>query len=492
MVRNIAIINYNTPELVEAAILSVRKHGGESWPVYVMDNSDCRPFTKKMAGVTRIDNTNGQVVDFDAELAKFPDKDYKMGCIHGGNFGSARHIMSVQALWDLIPDGFMLLDSDILIKDDVEFMFREDLCTVGHIQSWLQAGNRGQVDRLVPMVLWINVPLCKAGGARFFDPARAWALHGGGSNNRMNWYDTGASFLEDIKTKKPACHGMAIDIRPLMEHYQGASWIKPGRDGQLEWLNQHRDLWAPSDDYVLGDPDWKRPANRGVKIYISAHGPFRQIVDNSVYEVLDSRIGGDVCNGVCGSFYSEALQLHRLSERSKLPQVVGSCGYRKYFFWQNDVPSLLPLLRKHRCLVSQNVELDQSMRSHYQNIVGNVEDLDIATEAVAALYPDFLPAWQKALASHVLHPASMFVMYSGSFREMMAMVWSVIEKYLSVTGTDIDARIREHAQAYHLGFSTVSYQRRIGGQLCERLISAWIDWKWPEAKEIPIVVYPKS
>ena len=31
--RNVLIVNFNTPEMVEAAILSLRKHGGEEYEV---------------------------------------------------------------------------------------------------------------------------------------------------------------------------------------------------------------------------------------------------------------------------------------------------------------------------------------------------------------------------------------------------------------------------------------------------------------------------
>ena len=69
--KTIAIINYNTPELTEAAIMSIRKHGGEDYRVVIFDNSNARPFTKKMRGVEVIDNTEGQVINFDKELEKF-------------------------------------------------------------------------------------------------------------------------------------------------------------------------------------------------------------------------------------------------------------------------------------------------------------------------------------------------------------------------------------------------------------------------------------
>ena len=75
--RQVAIIHYNTPELTEAAILSLRKHGGEDYEITIFDNSapavdqktgeryEARPFTAEMNGVKVIDNTKGQIIDFE-------------------------------------------------------------------------------------------------------------------------------------------------------------------------------------------------------------------------------------------------------------------------------------------------------------------------------------------------------------------------------------------------------------------------------------------
>ena len=38
--KEIAIVHYNTPELTEAAILSVRKHCQENYHFTIFDNSD--------------------------------------------------------------------------------------------------------------------------------------------------------------------------------------------------------------------------------------------------------------------------------------------------------------------------------------------------------------------------------------------------------------------------------------------------------------------
>ena len=50
MKKSIGIIHYNTPELTETCILSIRKVGCD-WPITVLDNSDARPFSEWMKGV---------------------------------------------------------------------------------------------------------------------------------------------------------------------------------------------------------------------------------------------------------------------------------------------------------------------------------------------------------------------------------------------------------------------------------------------------------
>lgn len=251
--KQVAIIHYNTPELTEAAILSLRKHGGEEYEITVFDNSapaidqktgeryEARPFTADMKGVTVIDNTKGQVIDFEKELAKYPDKSPEIGCVKSCVYGSDKHMMTVQYLMDhVLTDGFLLMDSDILIRQSIDHLFQYDQCAVGHV---IGSSGPNNYQRLAPMLLWINSKMCKEGGAVFFDPDRSWALNPGGYSNKKNGWDTGAALLQDIVTKKPQCHGKKIDIRPLMFHFGSGSWYKNEVGRQQQWLQEHRDLW---------------------------------------------------------------------------------------------------------------------------------------------------------------------------------------------------------------------------------------------------------
>lgn len=242
MKQTIAIINFNTPELTEACILSIRKHGGRNYRVVVFDNSDKRPFCVQMQGVEVIDNTCGQVINFEAMLAAFPDRDASIGCAKGCDYGSTKHMMTVQKLWELLPDGFVLVESDILLKRDIEEFFDPTHSVYGYHQK-AQPHNPFGIGRMLPMLCWMNVPLLTKYGAKYFDPKRTYGLLPGGRQNRNNWYDTGAVLLEDIIKNRPNLVGRHIDIREFVEHFGSGSWKNNNLKTQAEWLKQHRNLW---------------------------------------------------------------------------------------------------------------------------------------------------------------------------------------------------------------------------------------------------------
>ena len=254
--KTIAIIHFNTPELTEAGIKSLRKHGGEDYRVIVFDNSatltlpdgkviQARPFTAKMDGVEVIDNTRGQVIDFDKFLAEYPDRNPSVGIYKSSVWGSAKHIVTVQKLWELLPEGFVLMESDILLKKPIDEFFREEYSFVGFVQQH-QKGNPFDVPRIMPMLCWMNVPMLTREGARYFDPDRCWGLKAD-RNDRGNWMDTGACLLDEVLTKRPRLKGLNVDIRLFAEHYGGGSWKQDNLNAQMAWINSHRQLWAVND-----------------------------------------------------------------------------------------------------------------------------------------------------------------------------------------------------------------------------------------------------
>ncbi len=252
--RVVAIVHYNTPELTRACIGSLIYNGGveNRLRIVVFDNSDSKPFDDA-SGVTVIDNTQGQVIDFDAELAKFPERDRSIGCAKGCDFGSVKHMMTVQKLWELIPQGFVLMESDIMITKPIAGFWRPEYSFVGYAQK-AQPHNPFNIGRVLPMLCYMNVPLLTKYGARYYDPERTYGLLSGGRQNRNNWYDTGAVMLEDILAKRPHLKGLHEDIRPYVVHYGSASWQKNDEKAHRQWIEANHHIF-PSEERIKETTD---------------------------------------------------------------------------------------------------------------------------------------------------------------------------------------------------------------------------------------------
>ena len=222
----VCIVNYNTQRLTECAIRSLWKHTPEA-RVVVFDNSDQNPFVAPLGNVEVIDNTNGQVIDFDTELAKYPNKEYSLR--NRSNFGSAKHTMSIDWLMDYCKDGFMLADSDVLFRKDITPLVLHHRAAVGETQV------KDGIMLLRPMLCWINVPMLKEYGIRYFNGQKMWALSGIYPENR---YDTGAWFYEElVRHRLSFCD---TDTSPYILHFGHGSW--KDKDPE-EWLNDNKELW---------------------------------------------------------------------------------------------------------------------------------------------------------------------------------------------------------------------------------------------------------
>jgi D-methionine transport system ATP-binding protein len=53
---------------------------------------------------------------------------------------------------------------------------------------------------------------------------------------------------------------------------------------------------------------------------------------------------------------------------------------------------------------------------------------------------------------------------------------------------DIDKRIDDDPEGYHTECLGRKYAYRIGGQIAERIISAWMDWQLPQARQVGVKV----
>ena len=225
----VCIVHYNTPRLTQCAIRSLWKHT-PGVGVIVFDNSDREPFPK-MDGVEIIDNTRGQIIDFDMWLAQFPDK-----LPTKNRWASAKHCYTVQWLINKRRNPFVLMDSDVLVRQDISSFWQREQAFVGQIKPHSSI-YRVTVDRVLPMLCFVNVPMIKRSGISFFHPQKMYAL----TSLRPDCaYDTGCWFLEDVKRHRLPYTDVDIDTYVL--HLGHGSWKE--KDAE-QWLEENRELYCP-------------------------------------------------------------------------------------------------------------------------------------------------------------------------------------------------------------------------------------------------------
>ena len=226
------IVHFNTPEITTCAISSILKQHTDA-RILIFDNSNKKPFNNVnlFENLIYFDNTQGQLINFEQELKKFPNRNIKEQVSSGCNFGSAKHSMSIQWLIDNLNEEFILCDSDILFKKSINFVNNTMACVsdIIHVQG-------SNVNRIAPFVAYINTPLLKALKIRFFDGKRMHGLNGFG---RSFYYDTGASFYEDITQNPKLKLHKKINYNDYIVHLGSGSW----NNSCYSFLLKHKQLW---------------------------------------------------------------------------------------------------------------------------------------------------------------------------------------------------------------------------------------------------------
>ncbi|MBR3467878.1 MAG: hypothetical protein IKH15_11760 [Bacteroidales bacterium] len=225
------VVHYNTQELTEAAVLSLWKHT-PSARVTVFDNSDRRPFDASRLGgrLSVIDNTTGQVVEWEGWLRQFPRRGQT-----NNDYASAKHCYSVELCMDMFPGGFLLMDSDILLRRDVSPLCDPSQAVTGEIGR-ASHPKRGGLMRFMPMLCFVNTPLLRAAGASFFNPSKMWALT---DRQPDCWYDTGAWLLESVLRAGLPHRTFALSDYAL--HFGHGSW--KNKQDPMVWLRENSRLW---------------------------------------------------------------------------------------------------------------------------------------------------------------------------------------------------------------------------------------------------------
>ena len=461
---NVLIVNYNTQNLIDACIKSINKHTPNA-VIYVFDNSDIEKFINSFPNVHVLDNTEGQIIDFNEWLKNFPEHE-KSPIGKSNNYASSKHCISIQKAIDIIDDNVILMDSDVLVKADINELWDEECIYVGGYEH-----NRWHDKRLMPFLCFINTNLCKEYGIKYFDENRIVGLTIDGEK-----YDTGCSFYVDSERYKHR----EIDIFKYIKHFAQGSWKRKGH-GEEAWLKRYSSLYNGS-------------SNSNLDIFICTHKDFKQVVNNESYHVINNNVIDESKYPPGNKFYSEIMTFYYVADNFKLKDYVGFCHYRRYFSFMDNVPNMDEVFKENDVIIGKPEKYGVSVKQFYGSC-HNVDDLDIVENIVKEKYPDYYNIFSKYMNQKMFIPCNMFIMKREDFLEYVEFIRGVLNEYLKEVGTDIYKRIEDNKDKYlkkNSPNNTVEYQYRLGGYLAERLTGVFICKHFKKARAYEIKITEKK
>ena len=212
---NVFMVNFNTTELTNFAIKSIIQNAGlENYTINVIDNSNRISFTTRNKQINILDNTKGQLIDVNKMvLDNLKGLPYKKG-----KYGSYMHCATIQYILDNF-DNVLLFDSDIVVKKKIDFI-DENAIGCFHIEKpRIDSWGFHVAERAVPFIQYFNTKLIKELGIRYLDNDRICC--GNVPMKTKEVYDTGASFLEDVKKFS---NYKTFDFNDYINHLRAASW----------------------------------------------------------------------------------------------------------------------------------------------------------------------------------------------------------------------------------------------------------------------------
>ncbi len=215
------VVNYNTSNLINILLYSIRTFVKSfDYDIWIFDNSDKEKLElEDSTNVHILDNTHGQLIDYDAEIKRYCNTS-NTGDVFAGSTGingfvSLRHILAIQYGFDYdkISDNMIICDSDIILKKDIDYL-NEECALIGTVRL------DGYNQRMLPFLCYVNKKLVKAAKINYFNPLKMRGCKDK-NNHTIIAYDTGGSILEDCKLKKLPMK--LVNIDNYCVHFGGSS-----------------------------------------------------------------------------------------------------------------------------------------------------------------------------------------------------------------------------------------------------------------------------
>lgn len=222
-------------------------------------------------------------------------------------------------------------------------------------------------------------------------------------------------------------------------------------------------------------------------LFVCTHKDFSPVVTNKTYKVVHGENDVTDCDNLdiinCeldevldDKFYSELYMYKYIGKNYQLKDYIGFNHYRRYWAFLDNIPNVGELFTKVDVITALPMTFGGTVKQQYQ-VCHNVEDLDIITKIIGEKFPAYKNTWEMFLNQSVFFPNNMFIMRKKDFLNYCDFVFSILDEYINIVGTDITKRIEGNKDKYLKSFSpndTVEYQYRIGGYIGERLTNLFI------------------
>lgn len=254
---DIYTVNFNHSELTNILIKSILKNvSGINYRIFVIDNSDKMPFVLDnsidKSLVTIIDNTDDKVIPIKFAAKYFPDKTISTP----NNNGSFKHCLTIQWIIDNCEkDNLIIFDCDTILKKNIDFLDTKYI-SIASIDNRIKFKKR-----LHPCFQYFNISSIRKLNIKYFDPARI----NGGTTKDGFYYDTGASFFEDIE-KQHLPYKVLSNLDQYVSHLRAATY-SPQNIEKFFKINEKywKDDFVKSnnDEVIISLTTWKNRLQRG-------------------------------------------------------------------------------------------------------------------------------------------------------------------------------------------------------------------------------------
>lgn len=259
-----------------------------------------------------------------------------------------------------------------------------------------------------------------------------------------------------------------------------------------------RNVFFRYNEYTLEKDEYFNMSNkkieRDIDIYICTHKTYT-FPFNPIYKVIcgpNDKIEGTNLNIIRETtekdnllplqpFYGEMTRIYYVWKNIKIKKYIAFCHYKRVITLNDIRTEAEDLFNGNKIAVSYRsfpIEVGE-----YYKLYHNVNDLNLITKIIEKKFSEYSKTWNNLLKSKSMAICNIFAMSKEDFYKYCEFIFGIMFEFTKIRGfnnmDDVDKYVENHKDEYiitnnKLRINDLSYQRRFGGFLCERLTGLFV------------------